>query len=389
MKKTVKDIDVSGKKVLVRNDFNVPLIHGEVSDDTRIRAALPTIEYLIEQNAAIVLCSHLGRPKGTPEEKYRMKPVARRLTEILNTVVGTVDDCIGPRVEAMKNDLVPGEILLLENTRFHAGEKKNDAGFAAELAKGMDIFVNDAFGAAHRAHASTEGVARHLPAVAGLLMDREISVLQQLVDNPETPITAIFGGAKISDKIGVLERFIEKADYILIGGGMANTFLKARGLEVGQSFLAEEDLDTAKEILEKAGDKLILPVDVVVTKEIKKNADCETVSVEDVPADGRIADVGSGTVDLFIEKASGSRTVLWNGPLGVFETPPFDKGTTEVARRLGDLDVNTYVGGGDSVAAVNNAGVENRMAHVSTGGGAFLEFMEGKTLPGVAALQDK
>ena len=388
-KQTLMNVDLKGKKVLVRCDFNVPLKNRMVADDTRIRAALPTIRHLIEQRAGVVLCSHLGRPKGKPDPELSLQPVADHLTDILNVKVGMLDDCIGTQVKSAVADLEPGEVLLLENTRFHSEEKANDADFAAQLADGFDFFVNDAFGAAHRAHASTEGVAHHLPAVAGLLMAREIEALTRLKDNPEKPMAAIFGGAKISDKIGVIETFLEKTEVLLIGGGMANMFFKAKGLEIGDSFVEEEGLDTARKIMKTAGDKLVLPEDVIIAKTIEADAEHKTVSVKAVPAGWKIVDIGPESVDGFMNRLQGMKTVIWNGPLGVFETKPFDKGTTAVARKLADLNAEVYIGGGDSGAAVNQADAAEKMTHVSTGGGAFLEFLEGKQLPGVAALKDK
>ncbi|MFP4348700.1 MAG: phosphoglycerate kinase [Desulfococcaceae bacterium] len=388
-KQTVKDVDLKGKKVLVRCDFNVPLNHRRVGDDTRIRATLPTIRHLIEQKAGVVLCSHLGRPKGKPDPELSLQPVADHITDILQVKVGMLDDCIGTRVKSAVADLEPGEVLLLENTRFHSEEKANDAGFAAQLADGFDFFVNDAFGAAHRAHASTEGVAHHLPAVAGLLMAREIEALTRLKDNPEKPMAAIFGGAKISDKIGVIETFLEKTEVLLIGGGMANMFFKARGLEIGDSFIEEEGLDTAEKIMNTAGDKLVLPEDVIIAKKIEAGAEHKTVSVKEVPSGWKIVDIGPESVDGFMDRLQGMKTVIWNGPLGVFETKPFDEGTNAVARKLADLNAEVYIGGGDSGAAVNQANAAEKMTHVSTGGGAFLEFLEGKQLPGVAVLKDK
>ncbi len=388
-KKTVKDVETKGKKVLARCDFNVPIKNGKVIDDTRIRAALPTIRYLLGQGAAVALCSHLGRPKGKPTQDLSLRPVATRLSELLNVEVKLTDDCIGDRVNATVAELEPGDVVLLENTRFHDGEKANDSRFAEELAKGFDLFVNDAFGAAHRAHASTEGVARRLPSAAGLLVAREIEALTRLRDNPEKPMAAIFGGAKISDKIDVVETFLEKTEVLLVGGGMANTFFKAKGLEIGDSFFEEKGLDTAEKIMKKAGDKLVLPEDAIVAREIQKNTEHKAVSVMEVSPGWKIVDIGPQSVERFVEKLKGMKTVVWNGPLGVFETKPFDEGTNAIARKLAELDAETYVGGGDSGAAVNQAGLADRMTHVSTGGGAFLEFLEGKQLPGVSVLPDK
>jgi phosphoglycerate kinase len=388
MKKTVKDVDIQGKKVLMRVDFNVPLKNGKVTDDTRIRAALPTIRYLVDGGAAVTLCSHLGRPKGKPDDALRMDPVAERLSELLGAEVKKADDCIGDRAASARADLEPGGVLLLENTRFHEGEKANDDEFAEKLAQGADLFVNDAFGAAHRAHASTEGAARHLPAVAGFLMAREIEVLDHLIAHPAPPVVAIFGGAKISDKIGVLERLLDKADTLMIGGGMANTFFLAKGLEIGDSLAETDSLETAGEILEKAGDRIMLPVDVVVAESPDRPEGRETVSFDAVPGGWKILDIGPETVNRFSGKLKDARTVVWNGPMGLFETAPFDEGTRAIADLLTQLDAETYIGGGDSAGAVNRAGVADQMTHVSTGGGAFLEYLEGRALPGVAALAD-
>jgi phosphoglycerate kinase len=386
--KTIKDIDVAGKRVLVRADFNVPLADGEVADDSRIRATLPTIEYLLDQNARVILCSHLGRPKGRVDEELRLDPVADRLAELLDRRVAKIDDCIGEQVAKAVEDMEPGDLLLLENTRFHPEEKENHPDFAANLANGADLYVNDAFAAAHRAHASTEGVAHHLPAVAGLLLEREIEALQQVREHPEPPFVVIMGGAKISDKINVLDHFRTKADFLLIGGGMANTFLKAKGVAVGESLVEEESLDEAKRILDEAGDKLILPVDVVVAESQDEDAERKSVSVDDVPQGWQILDIGPETVDLFKEKLQDASTVLWNGPLGLFEKKPFAEGTYAIAKTLATLDAKTFTGGGETIAAVAESGVTDKITHVSTGGGAFLNFMEGKELPGIAALED-
>ncbi|MCD6554378.1 MAG: phosphoglycerate kinase [Anaerolineae bacterium] len=388
-KKTVRDVDVRGKRVLVRVDFNVPLAEGKVADDTRIRAALPTIRYLIEQGARVILMSHLGRPKGQVKEELRMAPVAARLSELLGQPVLTADDCIGPQVQALVKELKPGQVLLLENTRFHPEERKNDPDFARELASLAEVYVNDAFGTAHRAHASTEGVAHYLPAVAGFLMEKEIEFLGKALESPEHPFVAILGGAKISDKIGVIENLLGKVDVLLIGGGMANTFFKAQGYEVGESLVEDESLDTAREMLAKAGDKLVLPVDVVVADAFAADAQSKIVGVDAVPAGWRILDIGPRTVALFKDKLAGAKTVVWNGPMGVFEFPKFATGTVEIAKALAELDAMTIIGGGDSVAAVYQAGLADKMTHISTGGGASLEFLEGKTLPGIAALADK
>ncbi len=389
MKKTVKDMAVDDRRVLVRNDFNVPIDGGRVADDTRMRAALPTLRYLIERGARVVCCSHLGRPGGKVVDALRMDPVADRLSELLDMKVAKVDDCVGIAVEKARQDVGPGQILMLENTRFHPEEKKNESAFAASLAMGMDLFVNDAFGAAHRAHASTEGVARHLPAAAGLLMDAELTALSRFRENPARPLAAVFGGAKISDKIDLVERFLEKAEVLMIGGAMANTFFKAMGREVGDSLVESDGLEAARKILDKAGDRLMLPVDVVVAKD-PDQADGRRVSAPDgVKSGERILDIGPKTIERFGDRLRQCRAVIWNGPMGLFEKPPFDRGTNAMAVTLAELDADTCVGGGDSAAAVNRAGMAERMSHVSTGGGAFLEFMAGQTLPCVAALANK
>jgi phosphoglycerate kinase len=389
MKKTIRDVQVEGKRVLVRVDFNVPLADGQVTDDTRIRAALPTIHYLLEHGAKVILMSHLGRPKGKVVDNLRLNPVAERLAELLGRPVGKLDDCVGPEVEAAIAAMQPGDVILLENTRFHPEETSNDPDFAKRLASLADIFVNDAFGAAHRAHASTVGVAEYLPSVAGFLMEKELTFLGQALTAPEHPFVAILGGAKISDKIGVIDNLLTKVDGLLIGGGMANTFLKAQGYEVGQSLVEDDSLDVAREMLEKAGDRLALPVDVVIADRFDAEADSKRISVDQVPEDWRILDIGPETVDRFERKLAGARTVVWNGPMGVFEFPRFAEGTFAIARFLASLKATTIIGGGDSAAAVEQAGLADKMTHISTGGGASLEFLEGKSLPGVAVLEDK
>jgi phosphoglycerate kinase len=389
-KKTIHDVDVKDKRVLVRVDFNVPLDQRTVSDDTRIRAALPTIRYLLDHGATLILMSHLGRPKGQVDDKLKMDPVAERLSELLDRPVKKLDDCVGPQVAQAVKAASPGDVLLLENTRFHPEEKKNDAGFAAELASLADLYVDDAFGSAHRAHASTEGVAHHLPAVAGFLMEKELEFLGKALASPRRPFVAILGGAKISDKIGVIENLLDRVDALLVGGGMANTFLKADGYDVAKSLVEDESLDTAQDLLKRAGDKLALPVDVAVADKFDADAFSQVVAVGNVPAGWRILDIGPRTLELFKERIEGAHTVVWNGPMGVFEFPKFAEGTRAVARMLADLpDATTIIGGGDSAAAVQQAGLANEMSHISTGGGASLEVLEGKTLPGVAALQDK
>jgi phosphoglycerate kinase len=388
-KKTVRDIPVEGKRVLVRVDFNVPLENGQVADDTRLRAALPTIRYLLEHGAAVILMSHLGRPKGKISEELRLDPVARRLEELLGQEVIKLDDCVGAEVEQAAQAMTPGQILLLENLRFHPQEEDNDPTFAKRLASLGDVYVNDAFGTAHRAHASTVGVTRYLPSVAGFLMERELQMLGTALKEPARPFVAILGGAKVSDKIGVIRSLLTRVDLLLLGGGMANTFLLAKGYEVGESLVEEESVPVAMEILEQAGGKLVLPVDVVVADAFSENANARTVGVKEVPPGWRILDIGPRTVGLFEAKLSGAGTVLWNGPMGVFEFPRFAAGTVALASSLAKSKATTIVGGGDSAAALEQAGLADRMTHVSTGGGASLEFLEGKPLPGVAALEDK
>jgi len=389
-KKTVRDIDVKGKRVLVRVDFNVPLKGDKVTDDTRIRAALPTIQYLLEKGASVILMSHLGRPKEGPDPKYSMKPTATRLGELLGEPVAFVDDCVGPKAEAAASALKPGDVLVLENTRFYKGETKNDPKLAEQMAKLAQIYVNDAFGSAHRAHSSTEGVTKFLPAVAGFLMEKELDYLGGVMENPGRPFVAILGGAKVSDKIGVISSLLDKANTLLIGGGMANTFLKAKGLVVGDSLVEDEVLGTAKELMVKAGARMLLPVDVVIAQAMEAGAATKTVAVDKVTAGWRILDVGPETLKKYREALLPAKTVVWNGPMGVFEMPPFAAGTKAVASVLADLKgATTVVGGGDSVAAVTQAGLAEKISHISTGGGASLEFLEGKPLPGVVALNDK
>ena len=389
-KKTIRNIDFKNKRLLVRVDFNVPLKDGKVTDDTRIRAALPTIKHLLDGGGAVILCSHLGRPKGGPDPKYSLAPAAARLAELLGVSVPLVPDCVGAAAEDASAHLHPGQVVLLENVRFHPEEEKNDPTFAQKMSVLADIYVNDAFGSAHRAHASTEGVAKHLPAVAGFLMEKEIEYLGQAVSNPKHPYVAILGGAKISDKIGVIENLLKKADRLLIGGGMANTFFKAQGLAIGDSLVEDASLDTAKSLFSKAGDKLILPVDAVLGDKFEAGAQLKTINVKGgVPAGWRILDVGPQTVLAFSKALKGAALVVWNGPMGVFEFPAFAAGTNAVAKLVAECKATTVVGGGDSVAAVEQAGLAGKMSHLSTGGGASLEMLEGKILPGLAALLDK
>ncbi len=392
-KKGLRDIDVSGKRVLVRVDFNVPLDQeGNVADDTRIKAALPTIKYLTDNGAKVILASHLGRPKGKVDDRYRLNPVAEKLQQLLGNEVAKVDDCVGDEPSRAIEKMQPGDVLLLENVRFYPEEEKNDPGFAARLAKLADVYVNDAFGAAHRAHASTEGVARIIPGVAGFLMERELEMLGRAVFNPERPFVAILGGAKVSDKIGVIGNLLEKVDTLIIGGGMANTFLRAKGYEVGKSLLESDKVDLAAELMEKAaakGIQMLLPVDLVVALAADPDAEQKAVPADRIPEDWMALDIGPESIDLFGGAIRKAKTVIWNGPMGVFEMAPFAKGTFEVARALADSGAVTVVGGGDSVSAVKKAGLADKVSHISTGGGASLEFLEGKVLPGVAALQDK
>jgi len=388
-KKTIRDYDYKGKKVLVRVDFNVPLADGKVKDDTRIRAAMPTIEYLMGNDAAVILCSHLGRPKGKPAPAYSLRPAAEHLEKLLGKPVAFAEDCIGPLAEKAVSALKPGEVLVLENTRYHAGEEANDPEMAKALAGLADLYVNDAFGTAHRAHASTAGVADYLPAAAGFLLEKEIKYLGQAIADPKRPFVAILGGAKISDKIGVIQNLLQKADMVLIGGGMANTFFKAQGYEMADSLVEEEAVDTAKALLAEADMGLILPVDMVIADAFEDSAKSQTLPVGDVPAGWRILDVGPETVRTFSQTLAGAGTVVWNGPMGVFEFPNFAKGTFGLAKAVAECGGTTIIGGGDSVSAVKQSGLADKITHISTGGGASLEMLEGLELPGLAALQDK
>jgi len=388
-KKTIRDIDVRGKKVLVRVDFNVPLKDGVVGDDTRIRAAIPTINYLLENGAAVILCSHLGRPKGGPEAKYSLAPVAAHLAGLLGKKVSFAEDCIGPKAEEAAAALKPGDVLVLENTRFHAEEEANDPGMAKQLASLAEVFVNDAFGTAHRAHASTEGVTHYLPGVAGFLLEKEIRYLGQTIADPQRPFVAIMGGAKISDKIGVIKNLLQKADAILIGGGMANTFLKAKGFAMADSLVEDESVPTALSLMDEGAGKIHLPVDMVLADKFEAEAATRTTAVGNVPDGWRILDIGPETVKAFGEVIKTAGTVVWNGPMGVFEFPKFAEGTYGVARLVAESKAVSVIGGGESVAAIQQSGLADKITHISTGGGASLEMLEGLELPGVAALQDK
>ena len=388
-KRGVRDLDVGDKRVLVRVDFNVPVKDGEVTDDTRIRRALPTIGYLLEEGARPVLISHLGRPKGEPDPKYVMDPVAARLQELLGEPVEKLDAAVGPEVVEALDDWDGRGVVLLENSRFYPGETSNDPEFADQLAALADLYVNDAFGAAHRAHATTVGVAERLPAAAGLLMEEEIDYLDKVLEDPDRPFVAILGGAKVSDKLGVIESLLGIADSLLVGGAMGFTFFKALGHEIGGSLVEDDYLDEAKRLMEEAGDRLVLPVDVVVADAMEEGAESETVPVDAIPSGKMGLDIGPETVSLFEDRIADANTIFWNGPMGVFEIDEFAKGTEGVARAVAESEATSVVGGGDSVAAVNKLGLENSMSHISTGGGASLEYVEGKELPGIAVLPDK
>ncbi len=393
-KMTVRDIEVSGKRVLVRVDFNVPMDAqtGTITDDSRIRAAIHTIKYLIEHQAKVILISHLGRPKGKPSREFSLEPVAKRLSEILGKPVKFEPDCIGPEVEKSAAALKAGDVMLLENLRFHAGEEKGDDSFAAALARLGDVFVNDAFGTSHRAHASIAGIPKFLPAVAGFLLEKEINTLGGLLANPEHPFVSLFGGAKVSDKVSVLKNIMGKVDCLLIGGGMAATFLKARSYEVGTSAVEEESLEIASELIkqaEQSGVKLVLPVDVTVASEIDNKAAGEVVDINAVPRDKKIVDIGPKTVEIFSKELEKSRTVFWNGPMGVNEIPQFAAGTQALAKLLPGLKARTILGGGSTAEVVDELGLSDKVTFVSTGGGASLEFLGGEKLPGVVSLLDK
>ncbi|MBX8944757.1 MULTISPECIES: phosphoglycerate kinase [Lysinibacillus] len=391
-KKTMKDIDVKGQRVFVRVDFNVPMADGAITDETRIRAAIPTIEYLVEQGAKVILASHLGRPKGEVKEDMRLTAVGIRLAELMGKPVTKLDESIGQAVEEAVANMQDGDILLLENVRFHAGEEKNDPTLAQQFAQLADIYVNDAFGAAHRAHASTEGIAKHIPAVSGFLMQKELDVLGKALSNPEHPFTAIIGGAKVKDKIGVIESLLEKVDHLIIGGGLSFTFIKAQGHDIGKSLLEEDKIELAKSFIEKAkakGVQLHMPVDAVVANEFSQDAETKVVDVDAIPADWMGLDIGPKTAANYAEVIKNSKLIIWNGPMGVFEMDKFSNGTKTVADAMATTAGYTVIGGGDSAAAVEKFEVADKMDHISTGGGASLELMEGKELPGIVALNDK
>ncbi|WP_445488098.1 phosphoglycerate kinase [Niallia sp. 03133] len=392
-KKTIRDIDLKGKKVFVRVDFNVPMKDQEITDETRIQAALPTINELVEKGAIVILASHLGRPKGQVVEELRLTPVAARLSELLGKNVVKTDESYGEAVIAEISKLSEGDVLLLENVRFNAGEEKNDAELAKSYADLADVFVNDAFGAAHRAHASTEGIAHYIPAVSGLLMQKELDVLGKALSNPERPFTAIIGGAKVKDKIGVIDNLLDKVDNLIIGGGLAYTFVKALGHEIGKSLLEEDKIDLAKSYMEKAkakGVNFYMPVDATVADDFSESANIKSVSIEEIPAEWEALDIGPKTGAIYADVIKNSKLVIWNGPMGVFEMDTFAKGTKAVAEALAESqDTYSVIGGGDSAAAVEKFDLADKMSHISTGGGASLEFMEGKELPGVVALNDK
>lgn len=392
-KKTIRDIDLKGKKAFVRVDFNVPMKDQQITDETRIQAALPTIKELMENGAIVILASHLGRPNGEVVDELRLTPVATRLSELLGKEVAKADESYGEAVKAQISKLSEGDVILLENVRFNAGEEKNDAELAKQYAELADVFVNDAFGAAHRAHASTEGIAHHIPAVSGLLMQKELDVLGKALSNPERPFTAIVGGAKVKDKIGVIDNLLDKVDNLIIGGGLAYTFVKSLGHEIGKSLLEEDKIDLAKSYMEKAkekGVKFYMPVDVTVADDFSNDANIKTVSIEEIPADWEALDIGPKTREIYADVIKSSKLVIWNGPMGVFELDAFAKGTKAVAEALAESqDTYSVIGGGDSAAAVEKFDLADKMSHISTGGGASLEFMEGKELPGVVALNDK
>ena len=394
VKKTIRDISIAGNKILTRVDFNVPMNRntGSISDDSRIRASLPTIRYLVDHKARVILCSHLDRPEGKIMEELRIKPVAEHLSHVLRLPVATVTNCIGSEVSKEVEKLKDGDILFLENLRFHPGEETNDANFAHELAMLADVYVNDAFGTAHRVHASTVGVAKHLPAVAGFLMETELKTMNKLLYDPVRPFACVIGGAKISDKIGLMQNMLRKVDVMLVGGGMVATFLKAQGYDTGQSLVENDKLIMARNLLKEAkerGVSLVMPVDVVISEDIKVDISSYIISTSNIPPGGYIVDIGSETIELFSQELENCRTIMWNGPLGIYEIPGFSRGTRAMAQFLADTTANTVIGGGSTVETIREMGLVDMISHVSTGGGASLKFLEGKTLPGVAVLQDK
>jgi phosphoglycerate kinase len=392
-KKTIRDIDTAGKKIFIRVDYNVPMNKdGEITDDTRIRATLPTLKYLLDQGAALVLASHLGRPKGAPEPQYSLSPVAKKLAELLGREVLFAEDCVGPAAQNAAGALIAGQVLLLENLRFHKEEEKNDPEFARQLASLADMAVNDAFGVSHRAHASVEGITQYLPAAAGFLMEKEIAFLGQAVANPARPFAAIIGGAKVSDKIAVIENLLTKVDTLIIGGGMANTFIAAQEYHIGKSLVEPDKLELASSLIaeaDKRGVKLLLPVDVIIADRFAADAAAKAVDIDAIEDGWMALDIGPKSCEVFAEALAGAKTIVWNGPMGVFEMDAFAKGTEAVARAVANSGATSIVGGGDSVAAVEKIGLADQITHISTGGGASLEFLEGKTLPGIAALTDK
>ncbi len=391
-KKSIEDIQVSGKKVLVRCDFNVPLNENlEITDENRINGALPTIKYLIENGAKVILCSHMGKPKGEPKPEFSLAPVAKRLSEKIGkeVVFAADDNVVGENAKKAVAEMKDGDVVLLQNTRYRAEETKNVDTFSKELASLAEIFVNDAFGTAHRAHCSTAGVTEYLPAVCGYLIQKEIEFLGNAVNKPVRPLVAILGGSKVSSKISVIENLLDKVDTLIIGGGMAYTFMAAKGYEVGKSLLEKDYIDYAKDMLAKAGDKILLPIDTVVAQEFSNDAETKIVGEGEIEADWEGLDIGPKTIELFSNAVKNAKTVVWNGPMGVFEMPTFAKGTNAIAKVLSEIDATTVIGGGDSVAAVNQAGLGDKMSHISTGGGASLEFLEGKVLPGIDVLEDK
>jgi phosphoglycerate kinase len=392
IKKTMKDVDVKGKRVFVRVDFNVPMEDGNITDDTRIRAAIPTIQDLVTRGAKVILASHLGRPKGEVKEEFRLSAVGKRLAELMNQQVTKLDESIGETVESTIEKMQDGDIVLLENVRFHKGEEKNDEELAKSFAKLADLYVNDAFGAAHRAHASTEGIAKHIPAVSGLLMEKELDVLGKALSNPERPFTAIIGGAKVKDKIGVIENLLDIVDHLIIGGGLSFTFIKAQGHSIGKSLLEEDKIELARGFIEKAKEKgvqLHMPIDAVVANQFSKDAETKVVDIDNIPEDWMGLDIGPKTAEKYSEVIKQSKLIIWNGPMGVFEMEKFENGTKTVANAMAETEGYTIIGGGDSAAAVEKFEVAQEMNHISTGGGASLELMEGKQLPGIVALNDK